>query len=73
MGIFDSATAAPKPPPLPPRAAPPPTLADPSVGKAKSQAYSLGALAASANSTILTSPQGLVGDGYTAKKTLLGQ
>lgn len=63
---------APAAPPLPPAAAPPPTPADPAVAAArqndKDQANLIGRA-----STILTSSQGVLGDGNTTKKTALGQ
>lgn len=75
MCVGPFAPKAPPPPPalpaLPSPAAPPPTLVSPEVGEARKRDRRRAALAGGVK-TVLTSPQGLLTEASTAKKTLLG-
>ena len=72
MGEILSGPKLPAPPPLPPEAAPAPTQADPSVQRARDDERRR-AGATGRQSTILTSPGGLLTPATTTRKTLLGQ
>lgn len=64
---------APAAPELPPEPPPPPTPVDPAVSRSRQRERSNAAIAQGRASTILTTPQGLLGEAETTKKTLLGK
>jgi hypothetical protein len=72
MGFFSSAPSIPPPPRTLPPPPPPPTPVDETIRLIRENVRRRANAAAGRGSTVATSPQGLLDEAETTKKTLLG-